>query len=444
MGLTAAATGFILLLLSGSVHLPHAREDPCEGRFSGPVTSGRDPNLQVNVNKGGILFSSWKELQCVSKCCLPSQPSYIWYKNGLRVEEKSSVYRDIFDNLDSVYCAVKGLESFPSPQICVNMNTYNNMIYTEQEMIAVSGSSVDISCTYSGREYDGLKFWFSPERSHLWRNLSTPEDLSKDPQYAGRVKTSERKGRFTLTINNLREADSGQYRFQFGDRPNTLPGTTLNVIALQVEVISKTTNQSVTEAALRCQSSCSPAGPLSYVWFKNGQKHRTENSSTYTDQFQPGDNVSCSFMGYEDYRSPAIDPCRLPSVSVSPSGQIVEGSSVTLSCSSDAEAAADYTWYKEDKDSPVAFGQIFTITHVRLEDSGNYYCEVQDSKRRFKLHLSIVPKNLTVLIMNIIRLTLLVLLLLSVLLVNLWTKKKKEKTRRFNTEPTAFVEMRER
>uniref|UniRef100_A0A672Z0P1 B-cell receptor CD22-like n=1 Tax=Sphaeramia orbicularis TaxID=375764 RepID=A0A672Z0P1_9TELE len=428
------------------VHLPHAREDQCEGRFSGPVTSVRDPNLQVNVNRGGVLISSWTELRCVSECCLPSQPSYIWYKNGHRVEEESSVYRDIFDNVDSVYCAVKGLENFPSPQICVHMNTCNNIIYMEQKMIAFSGSSVDISCSYSGRGYDGPKFWFSPERSHLWRNLSTPEDLSRDPQYNGRVKTSVGKGRSTLTITNLRGTDSAQYRFQIGGRFNTLPGTTLFVIALQVQGISVTVSQAGTEAELRCQSSCIPAGPLSYVWFQNGQKHRTENSSTYTDQFQPGDNVSCAFIGYEDYRSPSIEPCRLPSVSVSPSGQIVEGSSVTLSCSSDVKAAADYTWYKEDEDSPVASGQIFTITHVRLEHSGNYYCEVQDSKGRYKsmVHLFVVTKNLTVLIMNIIRLTLLVLLVLSVLLVNLWTRKKKGKTQRFNTEPTEFVEMRER
>uniref|UniRef100_A0AAQ6IF07 Ig-like domain-containing protein n=1 Tax=Anabas testudineus TaxID=64144 RepID=A0AAQ6IF07_ANATE len=55
------------------------------------------------------------------------------------------------------------------------------------------------------------------------------------------------------------------------------------------------------------------------------------------------------------------------------------GSSVTLTCSSDANPAANYTWYKENEESPKASGQIFTITDIRAEHSGNYYCEVQNS-----------------------------------------------------------------
>uniref|UniRef100_A0A672ZGH5 Ig-like domain-containing protein n=1 Tax=Sphaeramia orbicularis TaxID=375764 RepID=A0A672ZGH5_9TELE len=77
------------------------------------------------------------------------------------------------------------------------------------------------------------------------------------------------------------------------------------------------------------------------------------------------------------------DPPRLPSVSVSPSGQIVQGSSVTLTCTSDANPpVTKYTWYKEDEDSPKASGQNFTITDFRSEHSGNYYCEAQNSRGR--------------------------------------------------------------
>ncbi|XP_054459684.1 hemicentin-1-like [Anoplopoma fimbria] len=73
---------------------------------------------------------------------------------------------------------------------------------------------------------------------------------------------------------------------------------------------------------------------------------------------------------------------KLPSVSVSPSDEIVEGSSVNLTCSSDANPAANYTWYKEGEDSPKASGQIFTITDFRAEHSGNYYCEAQNNRGR--------------------------------------------------------------
>ncbi|XP_042291498.1 B-cell receptor CD22-like [Thunnus maccoyii] len=85
------------------------------------------------------------------------------------------------------------------------------------------------------------------------------------------------------------------------------------------------------------------------------------------------------------------DAPKLPSVSVSPSGEIVEGSSVTLTCSSDANPAANYTWYKENEASPKASGQIFTITDVRSEHSGNYYCEVQNIRGRqsITIHLTV-------------------------------------------------------
>ena len=70
---------------------------------------------------------------------------------------------------------------------------------------------------------------------------------------------------------------------------------------------------------------------------------------------------------------------KLPSVSVCPSGEIVEGSSVTLSCSSDANPAPKYTWYKENqhrqslsKEPQLVFSSIQSL------DSGEYYCKVEN------------------------------------------------------------------
>ena len=85
------------------------------------------------------------------------------------------------------------------------------------------------------------------------------------------------------------------------------------------------------------------------------------------------------------------DAPKPPSVSVSPSGEIMEGSSVTLTCSSDANPAANYTWYKEDEDSPTATGQIFTITNITAEHGGKYQCEAQNTQGRSNttLHLTV-------------------------------------------------------
>ena len=69
------------------------------------------------------------------------------------------------------------------------------------------------------------------------------------------------------------------------------------------------------------------------------------------------------------------DAPKTPSVTVSPSGEIEEGSSVTLSCSSEANPAATYTWFKEHEDSVKELEQNYTITNITSELGGNYYCQ---------------------------------------------------------------------
>ncbi|KAK0146428.1 B-cell receptor CD22 [Merluccius polli] len=67
---------------------------------------------------------------------------------------------------------------------------------------------------------------------------------------------------------------------------------------------------------------------------------------------------------------------------VSPSGEIEEGRSVTLSCSSDANPAANYTWFKEHEDSVGESGQNYTITHITSQLGGNYYCQAHNAVGR--------------------------------------------------------------
>ncbi|XP_053272223.1 B-cell receptor CD22 isoform X1 [Pleuronectes platessa] len=119
----------------------------------------------------------------------------------------------------------------------------------------------------------------------------------------------------------------------------------------------------------------------------------------------------------------------------------MEGSSVTLTCSSDANPAANYTWYKEDEDSPTASGQIFTITNITAEHGGKYQCEAQNTHGRSNttLHLT-VGAGKSVIIMNIIRYTL-VVLLVPVLVWTLWTRMKK--TLSLKSEVNEAVEMME-
>ncbi|XP_042246372.1 uncharacterized protein LOC121882292 [Thunnus maccoyii] len=306
----------------------------------GTTLTVTDPNLQVMVSRASQ-YSTWAELKCHSRCRLPDHSSFIWYTNGQKIKDETpSIYTVYLDSSDSYSCAVKGFEHHPAPSVCVHGQSCDRVIYTDRSICAFRGSSVDISCTYSGSStyYENItsKFWFNPEHSHQWQNPSQPEDLSEDSQYAGRVRVLEtERGRSTLRISDLRESDSAQYHFTFKtpsfEWGSSLPGTTLTVTALQVQVITITVHQSYTEAELKCLSSCSPAGRISYIWFKNGQKVMNEETSLYSGQFNPGDNVSCALKGHEDYRSPSVYAPMPPSVSVSPSDDIIEGSSMVQS-----------------------------------------------------------------------------------------------------------------
>ncbi|XP_067355326.1 hemicentin-2-like isoform X2 [Channa argus] len=349
----------------------------------GTTLTVTDPDLQVIFRS----FSTWTKLKCHSSCRLPVDSSYIWYKNGENMrenQEEISIYPGNYYT-NSYSCAVKGHEDCPSPSVCVRGESCNTVIYTDRRICVFKGSSVDISCTYTSVGYITSKFWFSPERSRQWQNPSQPEDLSKDSQYSGRVRVFETEtGRSTLRITDLRDTDSAQYHFKFITQSfewrSSLPGTTLTVTGLQVQVIRLTVQESHTEAELECHSSCRPAARLSYVWYKNGDKITKEENS-YKDQFYPGDIISCALKGHQDYSSPPVYALKVPSVSVSPQSEIMEGSSVTLNCSSDGNSAANYTWYRKNQ-TVVSKGPQLVFSSIQSSDSGQYYCTAENELGR--------------------------------------------------------------
>ena len=70
------------------------------------------------------------------------------------------------------------------------------------------------------------------------------------------------------------------------------------------------------------------------------------------------------------------------SVSLSESGNIVEGDSVTLTCSSDANPpATTYTWFKMKRAEIFRMegsGWRNQITNISSEFSGHYHCEAKN------------------------------------------------------------------
>ncbi|KAM4750106.1 sialoadhesin-like [Anableps anableps] len=340
--------------------------------------------------------------------------------------------------------------------------------YGSSQICALKGSTVKIKCTFTypserGRKTTNVEtsFWFTKV------NYQGPLDLKKDSDYNGRITYEFTKKNCILTIRDLKQSDSAKYKFRFTTNQPTgsytgLPGVTLTVADFRVQV-----RRLETLTELKCESSCDLNEPPSYVWYKKEQKME-EKSPSIQVSVRDDNSYSCSVKGHKDYRSPSVYAPKLliaslmssdeitegssvtlscsseanpaakytwkkkknnqtvlsqapqfvlssilssdsgqyyctaknelgertsgsvsvdvkyaprpPSVTVTPSGEIMEGSSVTLTCSSDANPAANYTWYKEGEESPKASVLNFTITNIMVQDGGNYSCEAQNSR----------------------------------------------------------------
>uniref|UniRef100_A0A4W5KRE4 Ig-like domain-containing protein n=1 Tax=Hucho hucho TaxID=62062 RepID=A0A4W5KRE4_9TELE len=159
-------------------------------------------------------------------------------------------------------------------------------------------------------------------------------------------------------------------------------------VGLQVKVIPATVTEGQ-KVTLTCITTCTLTDNPNptYIWYKNGHV-TTQSNSLFLNPVSSEDagRYSCAVEGHENLPSPEetltvrYGP-KNTSVSVSPSGEIVEGSSVTLTCSSDANPPVDkYTWYKKNVTSPKASGQSYSITNISSEDRGEYYCEAQNGR----------------------------------------------------------------
>ena len=125
-----------------------------------------------------------------------------------------------------------------SDVLCVTVVQGQNdwrVTYSSTQICALKGSTVDINCTYRypSRINDldttvEKTFWFTKVSNGVYVDLRT------DPEYSGRVQYHCDKNDCTLTITDLRESDSAEYKFRFitnqpGGRFTGSPGVTLTV-----------------------------------------------------------------------------------------------------------------------------------------------------------------------------------------------------------------------
>ncbi|XP_059190751.1 B-cell receptor CD22-like [Centropristis striata] len=347
-------------------------------------------DLQVQVRKTDAFRTSlWAELECHSSCPLPGHPSYVWYENGQKIHRQTSntCSVNMYYAHRSYSCAVRGHENSPSPSLSMQGENGWGVTYSSSQICGLTGSTVDIHCTYrypfriSSKYTVQNAFWFRERNPE-------PEDLKTVSDYKYRVQYSSNNNDCTLTIRDLRESDSAEFKFRFiinllTGKYTGSPGVTLSVTdpQLLIHVRRSTVNEYSTWTELTCHNNCPLPDRYSYIWYKNGQKVQDKKVYFHPHPLNPADNYSCAVQGHEMFPSPTVYAPRRPSVSVSPSAEIVEGSSVNLTCSSDANPAASITWYKRNRNQAhqhLSEQPQLVLSSIQFSDSGGYYCTAEN------------------------------------------------------------------
>ncbi|XP_053085870.1 B-cell receptor CD22-like [Pangasianodon hypophthalmus] len=282
--------------------------------------------------------------------------------------------------------------------------------YSQLNLCALKGSTVFMNGTYT--HPTGLtvenRFWLiNPVKG------KEPTDLLKEPGYSDRVEyLGDEQKHFSLRLSDVKKTDEHMYCFRIitnidKEKFQGHPGVTLTVTDLQVIAPAEVTEGQ--SAVLTCKTTCSLTDPT-FIWYKNRRGLTTKTTKSNEVHLQrvsseDAGSYSCAVRGYEHLPSPAQTlsvryPPKNVSVSISSSGEIVEGSSVTLTCSSDANSPVDnYTWFKGK--TSVGKGKAYIISKIRTEDSGEYKCKCsnevghQDSIG-VTLNVLYPPKNVSV------------------------------------------------
>ncbi|XP_053085277.1 B-cell receptor CD22-like [Pangasianodon hypophthalmus] len=365
------------------------------GNYTGqPGVSLSVTDLKVTVSD---LSNGYKKLSCFTTCTLPNNPTYIWYKNRQRVtdQDRNELY-DSSEDAGSYSCAVRGHEELRSPAVCVfDEKSCWSVTYSTQTICSLIGSSVDILSYYTFPNNQKMTkvFWFIKQQAGV-----EPEDVQEDEEYQGRVQyTHSSQNNCSLRITNLRERDAQTYRFRFytdQDRYTGQPGVSLSVTDLKVTV-SDLSDQYM---KLSCITTCTLSNNPTYIWYKNGQRVSDCKSASCSVAAVSGAvSYSCAVEGHD---SPVYSPKDTSAVVLS-SGDTVEGDSVTLSCSSDANPPVlNYSWFKQRAaaDTLLTTGQNYTISSISSQHSGLYYCTAHNQLGQHNstpTHLDVLysPKN---------------------------------------------------
>ncbi|KAL1281304.1 hypothetical protein QQF64_000107, partial [Cirrhinus molitorella] len=345
-------------------------------------------NISVSISPSGeIKEGDSVTLNCSSDSNPPAEIS--WFKGG-KFEGSGRIYsiskissdhsgeykcKSINEHGEKYSDAVKLNVMYPPRNVSVSINPSGEI---------VEGDSVSLSCSSDSNPPAEIN-WF------------------KGTKFVG-------SGRI-YSISNISTDHSGEYKCKSINKHGKKysDAVTLNVIYPPKNVsVSISPSGEIMEGdavTLICSSDSNPPA-LNYTWFKGGRfvgsgriysisKISSDHSGEYKCK-------SINEHGGRDFDAVTLNvmyPPRNISVSVSPSGEIVEGDSVTLICSSDSNPPAEISWFKGE--TFVGSGRIYSISNISSDHSGEYKCKsINEHGEKYSdaeiLNIKYAPKNISV------------------------------------------------
>ncbi|XP_061741229.1 B-cell receptor CD22-like [Nerophis ophidion] len=323
--------------------------------------------------------------------CLPEAPlSFEWEKNGENIKSGPKVKVTLSPG-DYITCAARQQHQ----HISISPHLYvlkRPSVSLSDARDILEGRPLTLTCYIDNYNYSSATddyCWYKKKK-----NVSSDEEVL-------------RKGR-ELVFKSINSSDSAEYwctvENQLGKNPS-------EPVFIDVQYPPRWSSLSVSPSPvilegqsvnLTCSSDAKPAA--SYTWFKDHQILTQNPQGLYSfTSIRPEDAGTFHCMsenkhGHVKSSTVVIDvqyAPRRPVISVTPSGEASQGSSVWLRCSSDANPQANYSWWR-GRGEQVAVEELqgaksatFNLSDLRLEDSGDYVCEASSSRGRNKSSVSI-------------------------------------------------------
>ncbi|XP_057187947.1 B-cell receptor CD22-like [Triplophysa rosa] len=335
-------------------------------------------------------------LTCKTTCRLTEETTFIWSRNGQRLTEGKVIFNQLnlsVSRHDSgLYrCAIRGHERLYSPGVYLSVQYVDGeqdwaVNYNPSYVCALRGSTVRMSCTlkFPPDHVVNKTFW-----TKAVVTTEEPDDMCLNPEDRRVQCHSGNKDTHSITLTDVTEADKHVYYCRFttiglNEVWTGVPGVQLDVTDLQVE-----TQQRVKErdsVTLTCKTTCRLTEETTFIWSRNTQtltEHTVNEFHLQSVSRHDSGLYRCAIRGHEHLSSPGVylsveyHP-KKTSVSISSSGVIVEGDSVTLTCSSESNPPVHiYSWFKEE--TFVGSGNIYRISNIRSDHSGEYKCKTKNN-----------------------------------------------------------------